>query len=76
MDEFVGAEFMRSTSASTESAEWSVIEARFKASQKYRKPLPRKIVCRICGLGPLDGLAVRRIGWTWNCMQHPVKHRM
>ena len=56
--------------------EWSVIDARYKKAQAFRSPLPRKIVCRICGLGPLDGVALRKIGWTWNCMQHPIKHRL
>ena len=55
---------------------WRLYDEAWQRDNASRNPLPRKIVCRICGLGPLDGVALRKIGWTWNCMQHPLRHRM
>lgn len=34
-----------------------------------------KIVCRTCRRGPADGISVRKVGWIWTCIDHPLPRK-
>ena len=51
-----------------------ILDEVWEASNPHRTSF--KILCRHCGKGPNDGVALKRVGWSWSCMQHKLRRRM